>query len=421
MENKKNNKFLTNIFIYLTIFSLGIFYSYFFLQKPKILVSKSDLSITNLPENNQKPDSINLDKFHTVYNYLEKNFYDFDEIKKEDLVESSIVGLVKGFNDPYTEYLNPKENKDFSESLSGDFEGIGAVLEKDDLGVKIISVIENSPAKGADLRVGDIITDVNGKNIANLTTTETIALIKGPAGKEVNLIINRDGEKINKQLFTKAIVIPSISGKDIDEQISYIGVSTFGAKTANEFEKELEKFKNKKGIIIDLRGNGGGYLDIAIDILGNFIKKGEILAVTKYKSGKEDKYFSKSIGNNYEGKVVILVDNYSASASEIVAGAMKDYGKAILVGEKTYGKGSVQNPIGLADGSMIKITTAKWFTPKDINIDKEGILPDVEVKITEQDIKDQYDRQLEEAKKVLKSFIENNYLQLSIDKYKEKS
>ena len=327
--------------------------------------------------------------------------------------------MVSWLNDPYTEYFNPNENKNFMSSLSWDFEWIWAVLEKVDIWVKITSVVENSPAESAWIKPWDIVTDVNWTNIAKMSTTEVIALIKWPAGKEVNLVLKRGDETIEKQLFTKAIVIPSIAGKEIDDDIWYIWVATFWDKTWIEFKKELDKLKNKKWIIIDLRNNGGWYLEIAINMLENFIKRWDVIAYTKYKDWKKDTYYSRSLWDLYNWKIVVLINWFSASASEIFAWVMKDYQKAILVWEKTYWKGSVQQPIELKDWSMIKITIAKWFTPKDKNIDKEWIEPDVEIKLTEEDAEKKYDRQLEEAKKVLKSYLNSTSMQLSIDNYKK--
>ena len=415
MNYKQNKNFLTFFLIYLTIFLLWFLTS----QAFDFYNAEQKLIIIDKNVNNSKEDSLNLDKYFSVYDKIKDNYYDFWEVKKEDLVEKSIVWLVSWLNDPYTEYFNPNENKNFMSSLSWDFEWIWAVLEKVDIWVKITSVVENSPAESAWIKPWDIVTDVNWTNIAKMSTTEVIALIKWPAGKEVNLVLKRGDETIEKQLFTKAIVIPSIAGKEIDDDIWYIWVATFWDKTWIEFKKELDKLKNKKWIIIDLRNNGGWYLEIAINMLENFIKRWDVIAYTKYKDWKKDTYYSRSLWDLYNWKIVVLINWFSASASEIFAWVMKDYQKAILVWEKTYWKGSVQQPIELKDWSMIKITIAKWFTPKDKNIDKEWIEPDVEIKLTEEDAEKKYDRQLEEAKKVLKSYLNSTSMQLSIDNYKK--
>ena len=415
MNSKQNKNFLTFFLIYLTIFLLWFLTSEAF----DFYNAEQKLIIIDKNVNNSKEDSLNLDKYFSVYDKIKDNYYDFWDVKKEDLVEKSIVWLVSWLNDPYTEYFNPNENKNFMSSLSWDFEWIWAVLEKVDLWVKITSVVENSPAETAWIKPWDIVTDVNWTNIAKMSTTEVIALIKWPAWKEVNLVLKRGDETIEKQLFTKAIVIPSIAWKEIDDDIWYIWVATFWDKTWTEFKKELEKLKNKKWIIIDLRDNGWGYLEIAVNMLENFIKRWDVIAYTKYKDWKKDTYYSRSLWDLYNWKIVVLMNWFSASASEIFAWVMKDYQKAILVWEKTYWKGSVQQPIELKDWSMIKITIAKWFTPKDKNIGTEWIEPDVEVKLTKEDVEKKYDRQLEEAKKVLKSYLNSTSMQLSIDNYKK--
>ena len=415
MNSKQNKNFLTFFLIYLTIFLLWFLTSEAF----DFYNAEQKLIIIDKNVNNSKEDSLNLDKYFSVYDKIKDNYYDFWDVKKEDLVEKSIVWLVSWLNDPYTEYFNPNENKNFMSSLSWDFEWIWAVLEKVDLWVKITSVVENSPAETAWIKPWDIVTDVNWTNIAKMSTTEVIALIKWPAWKEVNLVLKRGDETIEKQLFTKAIVIPSIAWKEIDDDIWYIWVATFWDKTWTEFKKELEKLKNKKWIIIDLRDNGWGYLEIAVNMLENFIKRWDVIAYTKYKDWKKDTYYSRSLWDLYNWKIVVLMNWFSASASEIFAWVMKDYQKAILVWEKTYWKGSVQQPIELKDWSMIKITIAKWFTPKDKNIDKEWIEPDVEVKLTKEDVEKKYDRQLEEAKKILKSYLNSTSMQLSMDNYKK--
>lgn len=414
MTFRQEKIFLTNILIFLTFFLLGIwFYHYLLLPVAQTDMLKNTKNIENTKDYN-----LNLDKYFSIYNLLKKHYYDIDNIKTKDLEESSIKWLVSWLDDPYTEYFNKKENDDFMTSLNGDFEWIWAVLEKNELWVKIMSVLDNSPAKTWDLRANDIITEVNWTNIANMSTKEVISLIKWPAWKEVNLTIKRDEKFLEKKLFTAPIVIPSVSSKDLDENTAYISISTFWDKTWIDFKKELEKYKNKKWIILDFRQNWGWYLNVAVDILSNFIKEKEVVAITKYKDWTEEKFYSDwKTSDLFNWKIVLLADSWSASASEITIWALKDYQKAIIVWERTYWKGSVQDPISLADWSMVKITTAKWFTPKDKNIDKEWISPDIEVKIQDEDIEKKYDRQLEEAKKVLNSFINWTSLQLTIDKY----
>ena len=417
MTFKKTNKFLTYLLLFLTFFLLWIWYSYYFLQNSQNIIVKKEKEIVIEKEKNIT--ELNLEKYNKVYDYIKEMYYDFDEVKSEDLVESSIDWLVKWLKDPHTEYFNAKASKDFKESLSWDFEWIWAVLEKVDQWVKILSVIEESPAQKADLKDWDVIVEVNWQNIKDMWISEVITLIKWPAWKDVNLKFLRSWKLLEKSLKTWAIVLPSVKWKELDKDTWYIVISTFWEKTWEELKKELEKLKNKKWIIIDLRNNWWWYLEVAVDMLSNFIKKWDIVSITKHKDWKEDKYYAYGWRELYNWKVVILVNWNSASASEIFVWAMKDYQKAILVWEKTCWKWSVQQPIPLSDWSMVKITTAKWFTPKDKNIDKEWIEPDIEVKFTDEDIKKENDRQLDEAKKVLKSFIENTYLNLSIDKYKE--
>lgn len=225
---------------------------------------------------------------------------------------------------------------------------------------------------------------------------------------------------MTKVVTRRKIDIPSVDGKMIDgTNIGYMTLSIFGEKTADDFNKTLTDLENKKpvGLIIDLRDNGGGYLETAVSILSNFVEKDKVLVTTKEKNPFLNRsYFS--YGNTRKViPVVVLINENSASASEITAGALKDYNLAILVGQKSYGKGSVQQPFNLSDGSEMKVTVAKWYTPKDYGIDKLGIKPDIEVKFKKEDYEKGYDRQLEEAKKVLLEFVKTGDKQKTIDDY----
>lgn len=368
--------------------------------------------------------SLNLDLFYEAYKQASENYYGFDTLSEKDLVSGMIKGFIWAFGDKHSEYFNLDETKKFNEVLSGDFEGIGAVIEKNDFGVVIERIIAGSPAKESGLLSGDIITKANNEELKDQSLTDAVSKIRGKANTTVTLEIIRPGQKeiMTKVVTRRKIDIPSVEGKIIEgTDMGYIALSIFGEKTADDFYKTLMDLENQKitGLIIDLRDNGGGYLETAVSILSNFVEKDKVLVTTKEKNPFLNRsYFS--YGNT--GKplpIVVLINENSASASEITAGALKDYNLAILVWQKSYGKGSVQQPFNLSDGSEMKITVAKWYTPKDYGIDKIGINPDIEIKFEKEDYEKRYDRQLEEAKKILSEFIKTGNRQKIIDENKK--
>lgn len=370
----------------------------------------------------QEKPSINMDLFYEAYKQASENYYGFDTLSEKDLVAGMIKGFIGAFGDKHSEYFNLDETKKFNEVLSGDFEGIGAVIEKNDFGVIIERIIAGSPAKEAWLLSGDIITKANTEELKSLTVNEAVSKIRGKAGTVVNLEIIRPGQKeiITKAVTRRKIDIPSVDGKVIEgTEIGYIALSIFGEKTADDFNKALADLEDKKvkGLIIDLRDNGGGYLETAVSILSNFVEKDKVLVTTKEKNPFLNRSYFSYGNTNKSLPIVVLINENSASASEITAGALKDYNLAILVGQKSYGKGSVQQPFNLSDGSEMKVTVAKWYTPKDNLIDKIGINPDVEVKFEKEDYDKKYDRQLEDGKKVLLQFIKTGDKQKIVDEY----
>ena len=379
-----------------------------------ILINKKEISKEKAP--------INLNLFYEAYKQASENYYGFDTLSEEDLVSGMIKGFIGAFGDKHSEYFNLDETKKFNEILSGDFEGIGAVIEKNDFWVVIERIIAWSPAKEVGLLSGDIITKANNEDLKDLNVTEAVSKIRGKANTTVVLEILRAGQKeiITKLVTRKKIDIPSVDGKIIEgTSIWYIALSIFWEKSADDFSKILTDLENKKatGLIIDLRDNGGGYLETAVSILSNFIEKDKVIVTTKEKNPFLNRsYFS--YGNTKKSlPIVVLINENSASASEITAGALKDYNLAILVWQKSYGKGSVQQPFNLSDGSEMKVTVAKWYTPKDYGIDKIGIKPDIEIKFSNEDFEKKYDRQLEEAKKVLSNFIWTGNKQKAVDEY----
>ncbi|MGE4443746.1 MAG: S41 family peptidase [Candidatus Altimarinota bacterium] len=434
-QNKNSNKFLLFFIIFLTSFSLGFYISQNIDIFDKIEEKQPNQTFvdTFIKDKMLKKD-LNLDLFWQVYNIVSQNYYSADETKNKDLEYGVIDGFVKSLGDKFSEFMTPELTKEFESALSGDFEGIGAVINKHELGIVVDRVLKGSPALKDGVLQGDIIVEANGIDLKDLTSTEAVNYIKGPAGTKVTLKIIRSGESdfLIKEITRDKIKIPSVDTLDMkDEEIGYITLNLFGENTSKEFLEMLNTFQDEKvkGIIIDLRDNGGGYLNSAVEILSHFIENGKPLVTTKYKDSiLNNTYYSENVGKIFDKKLVLLINGNSASASEITAGALKDYNKAILVGEKSYGKGSVQQPFDLPDGSMLKLTIAKWYTPKDVSIDHNGIEPDIKVSFKKEDYTPQpgkedefvpYDRQLEEAKVILKKFIKLGNIGLVVDEYEK--
>lgn len=368
-------------------------------------------------------ESLDMQPFWQVYDIVEKQYFSSGSLKKEDIVSGAIAGMVEALWDKHSEFMTPSVHEKFQEALSGDFEWIGAVVEKEPLGVRVERIIKGSPAKKYDVRAKDIIIEANGESLEGLDVYDAVEKIKGPAWTQVELSILRPGEKsiLKINLTREKIHIPSVEEKYFEkEKIAYIALNMFGDTTSQEFKEALNNVKKSdtKGLILDLRDNGGWYLQSAVEILSEFIPEGEVLVKTHYKDAFFDQnYFSQGSIEPYTKKIVVLMNGNSASASEITAWALREYNKAILVGEKTYGKGSVQQPFELEDGSLLKLTVAKWFTPEWKNIDADGISPDIKISYLEEDYTTLYDRQLEEAKKILEIFVEKQTLWLSIESY----
>ena len=421
MKILKNKKILPYFFvIFLTSFLLGVIFSF---QIGKNIVDDLLKSKTYVVtgESTYEENDLDLTRVLEAYFYLKREYYDSDVIKKNDLVESAIKWMVDWLWDKHSEYMTKKETKNFHEALSWDFEWIGAVVEKVELWVMIERILKGSPAKNFGLLKGDILIEANGIELEDLDLYEAVDNIKGPAGTKVVLKYLRAWEidTLETEVIRGKIKIPSVDSKILeDTDIWYIAVNMFWWDTEVEFKKALEDFKEKEGIIIDLRDNGWGYLQSAVVILSNFIKNGKNIVFTKYKNIFDNNvYKSVNNGDTYEWKIVVLINGNSASASEITAGALRDYNKAILVWEKSYWKWSVQQPFDLSSGWTLKLTIARWFTPKNKNIDKEWIEPDIEIRFLKEDYENDYDRQLEEAKKVLNNFIKYGSLKLSVDEY----
>jgi len=408
-------------YVFLTSFILGILFCYYFGSTIGISPwERSSGSKQTL--HNTYQDELNLDDFWDVYNILKWEYYSAETVEKKDLEQGMIKWLVESLWDKHSEFLDPENNKKFQEVLSGDFEGIGAVVEKVPLGVQVERILKWSPAKKSGILADDIITSANGEDLEDLWLYEAVEKIKWNAGTIVELKIFRSGEPdfLDISVVRDKIQIPSIESELLDDGVGYIILNLYGETTAVEFKKSLDDLEAQgmRGLIIDVRDNGGGYLQSAVEILSEFIPDGEVVVQTRYRDTLFDKGFYSSNKGTFDKPIVVLVNGNSASASEITAGTLREYNKAIIVWEKTYGKWSVQQPFDIGAGGLLKLTIANWYTPKWKSIEWNGIEPDIEVLFEDEDRENQYDRQLEEAKKILQKFQSIGTLQLSVDQYK---
>ena len=293
---------------------------------------------------------------------------------------TDMQSLVKSLNDPYSAYFTPEQYNDFTGSINNTFSGIGISIGNSLEGIKVVSVFDKTPAKEAGLLLGDIITEADGHALAGLSSEVATSYVRGVTGTSVHLGVKRGNIIILFDIIRKAIVLPTVIGTLIDKHIGYISISSFGETTATEFKNVHEGLKNNSAdsYIVDLRNNGGGYMDTAFDIAGYFIGDNVVLKVQP-KNGTVTNYNVAEKKESIDKPVIFLINHYSASASEILSAAVKDYKKALFIGEKTYGKGVAQSMYTLPDKSYLKLTVFKFFSPLGKEINKVGITPDLEV------------------------------------------
>lgn len=353
-------------------------------------------------------------KYYDILKLLNQNYLNEEDISGEKIADGMFQGMIDSLGDKYADYYNAKEFNDYMEKFQGQYGGIGAYVAQNSetKDIVIVNPIENTPADKAGIKAGDIILEVAGESVAGKSLDDVVALMKGEPGTSIHFKLRREKEEIEMDVKREIIDIPTVSHTMLtDEKVGYIYVSSFDEITTSQFNDaitDLEK-KNAEGIVIDIRNNGGGRLDTVVAMLNRILSKGLIM-YTETKNGMDERYEADD-KESYDKPIVVLINEYSASASEVFAGALKDHKRATIVGTTSYGKGVVQSLLPLAganDGSAIKITTAKYFTPAGNNIDGIGIDPDVEV---------EYDK--EKEVKVGKE-IRDNQLQKAIEVLNEK-
>ncbi|ADG83572.1 S41 family peptidase [Thermincola potens] len=333
-----------------------------------------------------------------VISLIERNY--LETVKTETLVEGAVKGIVDSLGDPYSVYMPPKMFKELQEKMQGSFGGVGIIVSMKGEHIAVIEPIKGTPAEKAGIKAGDIITKVNDKDTKDMDLDTAVGLMRGPVGTEVVLQVFRKqtNKFLNFKIVREMIEVPTVEGKILpNTKIGYIAISMFASNTDEELDKVLQEVlaHKPKGLILDLRDNPGGDLESAVRIADKFIPKGPIVYV-EYRTGSDEYY--EADDKRIELPLVVLINENSASASEIVAGAIKDTGSGTLVGTKTFGKGVVQSIYTLQNKAGLKLTTAKYLTPKKKDIHKKGIQPDVKVELPENSEKD---LQLEKAISIL--------------------
>ena len=372
-------------------FLLLIFFSIFFLNKTVI---SAEIDIYK-----------KIDLFGEVLEKINKEYV--DEFNQSESMDSAINGVLQSL-DPYSSYMSPKIFDEMQTETSGEFGGLGIEVSMEAGVVKVISPIDDTPASRAGLKAGDYIVKINDVQVQGKSLSEAVDLMRGPVGSGIELTVRRRGERkaLTFNIIREVIQVQSVKSEIIDENIGYIRLTSFNDNSSDQIEKQIKKLKKDKNLnsfILDLRNNPGGLLSQAIKISDFFLENGEIVSTKSRKKSENRKWFAKK-GDITDGKTLLVLINYgSASASEIVAGALKDHKRAIIVGENSFGKGSVQSIIPLKNRGAIRLTVAKYYLPSGKSISEVGVRPDIEVNEEGDDfrIKTDTDNQLNYAIKLL--------------------
>ena len=357
-----------------------------------------------------KPEDIDFSLFWQSYKTLQEKFVSPEKIDKTTILNGAIAGMVRSLGDPYTVFLDKDDSKKFLEDVSGQFEGIGIEIGEKNGQLQVISPLEGTPAKAAGLRAGDKILKINSKFTTAMSIDEAVNAIRGSKGTKVTLTMFRDGWRDSKDIsITRAVIeIPSLKleFKELPnhQKVAYIRMYEFSENLSSEFAKAAQEILNSdaKSIVLDLRDNPGGYLEVSQDIAGWLLKKNQTVVIEDYgKNQPQNPYTSTGNAALADYPMVVLINKGSASASEILAGALRDDRNIQLIGEKSFGKGSIQELEKLPGGAVLKVTIAHWLTPKGTLIAEKGLEPDVKVELTDDDYAKNKDPQLDKALEIV--------------------
>lgn len=406
--------------ILLMVLSLGVGFAggSFYGTKAALTTDSGEIKIDKVMNLYSKGNSgeVDFEQYWDVWDKIQNKYVE-QPVKDPDLFYGSLKGMVNSLDDPYSKYMPPQQAQDFQKSLSGEFEGIGAEIGIRDDRLTIVAPLEGSPAKQAGLRPGDKVMAINGEDTAGITAEEAVEKIRGEKGTEVVLTVLHEGAKETEEItiVRDTIDIPTVDWEMKEDNLAYLQIRYFNQNTGSEFDEAVEEIiaENPDGLVLDLRSNPGGFLRTSVNVASEWVEKGII--VTEKSQGEVIKKFT-TRGEHKLADVptIVLVDGGTASGSEIVAGALKDHNIAKIIGKQTFGKGSVQDLEILPDGSALKLTIAKWYTPNDVSIADKGIKPDVvleemfkEKKNEEGEVTDMDDLGLQRAIEEIKKQIEN--------------
>jgi carboxyl-terminal processing protease len=395
-----DSKFQVKIFTYLLCTIIIGFGMGFYIGNGTISFNKST----------QASETVDMQLFWKVWHLLDERHVSSKEkqLSDKEKLYGAIAGLVESYNDPYTVFLDPEDKAKFDESIEGVFEGVGMEIGIQDSYLTVVTPIKGSPAELAGIEKGDIVVSIDDIDSYNMKVEEAISRIRGPKGTEVTLkVLKKDSKEPQKiKIIRDTISVPTLEVETIGD-VYVIRLYSFGNGATQKFKDALRKFNQsgKKKLILDMRGNPGGYLEAAVEISSLFLPAGKTIVIEDFGNKTEQKVLrSKGLSNwNPQNNMIILIDQGSASASEIVAGALREHNIAQLVGEKSFGKGSVQQLVDVSKDTYLKVTIAQWLTPNGISISKEGLSPDIEVKFDSKLFKEENkDTQLLKALELLK-------------------
>lgn len=415
---RKNRRLVARL-LRIFFFSIAIYIAYRFgVDQGRNTLStfsgstSSSFNATNFLNKGDQPKPVDFDLFWKVWDILKEKYVDRGNLDAQQLFYGAIDGMLAATGDPYTTFFDPREQKEFTEDLSGKFGGIGAEMGIRDEILTVVAPLDGTPAERAGLLPNDKILKIDGADSSGLSLEESVSKIRGDKGTEVKLLMYRNGEDAPREitLVRDIINVKSVKLTFRDDGIPVLKVSLFGDDTAKEFATAFADIvaKNPKGLVVDLRNNPGGLLDTAIVMASAMLPAGSTVVIEENGKGEQKRERARGGDKLSQIPTVILINEGSASASEIVAGALKDNRANItLVGKKSFGKGSVQVVIPTSKDTSVKITIARWLTPKGNQINEQGIKPDVEVDISADDIKNERDPQMDRAIEELRKSMGN--------------